>query len=34
MIESWGRGIERIMQACVEAGVPMPDAERLSGGIG
>ena len=25
MIESWGRGIERIMQACTEAGVPTPE---------
>jgi len=25
MIESWGRGIERIMQACREAGVPTPE---------
>jgi len=24
MIESWGRGIERIMQTCAEAGVPTP----------
>jgi len=25
LIESWGRGIERIMQACTEAGVPTPE---------
>lgn len=25
MIESWGRGIERIMQTCAEAGVPTPE---------
>jgi len=25
MIESWGRGIERIMQACADAGVPTPE---------
>jgi len=25
VIESWGRGIERIMQACVEVGVPTPE---------
>ncbi len=25
MIESWGRGIERIMQACAEAGMPTPE---------
>ena len=24
MVESWGRGIERIMQACSEAGIPAP----------
>ncbi|MFZ4526792.1 MAG: ATP-binding protein, partial [Chlorobium sp.] len=25
MIEAWGRGIERIMQECVKAGVPEPE---------
>ncbi|NTW69362.1 MAG: hypothetical protein HGB23_05865 [Chlorobiaceae bacterium] len=25
MIEAWGRGIERIMQECAAAGVPVPD---------
>jgi len=25
MVESWGRGIERIMQTCAEAGVPTPE---------
>ncbi len=25
MIEAWGRGIERIMQECVTAGVPEPE---------
>jgi len=25
MIESWGRGIERIMQTCADADVPTPE---------
>ena len=33
MIESWGRGIERIMQACHEAGAPVPEVLHETGGL-
>jgi len=33
MIESWGRGIERIMQACTEAGVPTPEVSSDVNGL-
>ncbi len=32
-IESWGRGIERIMSACREAGTPRPTIDYKLGGI-
>ena len=32
-IESWGRGIERIMSACREAGTPRPTIDYEPGGI-
>ena len=32
-IESWGRGIERIMSACRESGTPRPTIDYESGGI-
>jgi ATP-dependent DNA helicase RecG len=33
MIESWGRGIERIMEACREAGLPEPEVSYETSGI-
>jgi predicted HTH transcriptional regulator len=33
MIESWGRGIERIIEACREAGTPEPEAVCESTGL-
>jgi hypothetical protein len=33
MIESWGRGIERIMEACQEAGTPEPEVRYEQTGL-
>ena len=33
MVESWGRGIERIMQACTDAGIPMPELRYEQTGL-
>ena len=33
MIESWGRGIERIMEACREASTPVPEVKCEPGGL-
>ena len=33
MIEAWGRGIERMMDACAAAGTPAPDFEAESNGL-
>jgi ATP-dependent DNA helicase RecG len=33
MIEAWGRGIERMMDACAAAGTPVPDFEAESTGL-
>jgi ATP-dependent DNA helicase RecG len=33
LIESWGRGIERIMQACANAGVPTPEVSSDVNGL-
>jgi len=33
MIESWGRGIERIMEACQEAGTPEPEVRDEQTGL-
>ncbi|MDX8384762.1 MAG: ATP-binding protein, partial [Ghiorsea sp.] len=33
LIESWGRGIERIMQACAKAGVPTPEISSDVNGL-
>ena len=33
LIESWGRGVERIMQACDAAGVPAPEFRQEAGGM-
>ena len=33
MIESWGRGIERILQACRDAGAPPPEVTYEPGGL-
>ena len=33
MIESWGRGIERILDACAEADVPAPQLQYESSGL-
>ena len=34
MIEAWGRGIERIMEACREAGTPEPEVQYEPAGLG
>ncbi len=33
-IESWGRGINKIMDACTDAGLPLPVIEEDQGGLG
>lgn len=33
-IESWGRGTNKIIEACIEAGLPEPIIEEKQGGIG
>jgi len=33
LIESWGRGIERIMQACADADVPIPEVSSDENGL-
>jgi ATP-dependent DNA helicase RecG len=33
MVDSWGRGIERIMQACKDARVPMPELRYEQTGL-
>ena len=33
MVESWGRGIERIMQACSEAGIPAAELRHEQTGL-
>jgi len=33
MIEQYGSGIERVVDACVEAGLPKPEFENFSGGF-
>lgn len=33
-IESWGRGINKIIEACIEAGLPEPLIEEKQGGFG
>ncbi|WP_445223502.1 ATP-binding protein [Catalinimonas locisalis] len=32
-IETWGRGIAKIMNACQEAGLPAPILEEYAGGF-
>jgi ATP-dependent DNA helicase RecG len=32
-IDSWGRGVEKIMEACLEAELPLPEFQERSGGF-